>query len=57
MPPITSDCADSTTPRSTTLKKPKMSSSSAIAAQGATVNGMSPRVMWPSTASTCQRSR
>jgi len=30
-PPIISDCVDSTTPRSTTLRKPKMSSSSAMA--------------------------
>src|SRR5215469_10108466 len=39
MPPMVSDCAVSTTPRNTTLRKPKMSSNSAIDRSGSNGEG------------------
>ena len=46
-----------TTPESRRLAKPKMSNNRTMGdGQFPTTKGMSPRVMWPSIAKTCQRS-
>ena len=58
MLPRVRHCAVRAMPESRTLANPNMSSSRSIAVanQLPTTKGMSPRVMCPSIASTCQRS-